>query len=67
MDPINLTAQKRVPKRLKNGDVAKVVFSPLDPLCLERYSQFPPLGRFVVEGKKGTTAAGIVLKLRRPE
>jgi len=29
---------------------------------VEKFSDFPELGRFVIEGKKGTAAAGIVLE-----
>ena len=64
IDPINLTLDAKFPKVLNGEDVGKVIFSPLEPMCIEKYSEFPPLGRFVVEGKKGTAAAGIVLEMR---
>jgi len=64
IDPINLTVDAKFPKTLKGGDVGKIVLSPLEPMCIEKYSEFAELGRFVVEGKKGTTAAGIVLDTR---
>ena len=35
----------------------------LELMSLEKYADFPELGRFVVEGKKGTVAAGIVLEI----
>ncbi len=50
---------------LKDGDVGKVVLSPLEPMYVEKYSEFPSLGRFVVEGEKGTVAAGVVLEVMR--
>jgi len=62
IDPINLTVDAKFPEDLKSGDVGKSVFSPIEPMCIEEYSEFPELGRFVVEGRKGTAAAGIVLK-----
>lgn len=62
IDPVNLTLDTKFPEALKGGDVGKLVLSPLEPMCLERYSEFPELGRFVVEGRKGTAAAGIVLE-----
>jgi elongation factor 1-alpha len=62
MDPVNLTVDAKFPEILKSGDVGKILFSPLEPMCIERYSEFPELGRFVVEGRKGTVAAGIVLE-----
>jgi len=62
IDPINLTVNAKSPEVLKSGDVGKILFSPLQPMCIEKYSEFPELGRFVVEGKRGTAAAGIVLE-----
>jgi len=62
IDPINLTRAAGSPDALAAGDVGKLALIPLDPLCVEKYSDFPELGRFVVEGKSGTVAAGIVLE-----
>lgn len=62
IDPLNLTVDAKFPEVLRGGDVGKILFSPLEPMCIEKYSGFPELGRFVVEGKKGTEAAGIVLE-----
>ena len=63
IDPINLTVRKEFPEFLREGSVGQVTLFALDPLCVERYSEFPPLGRFVVEGKKGTAGAGLVLEI----
>lgn len=63
IDPVNLTLDKKFPRVLKSGDVGKIAFFPLEPMCIEIYSDFPELGRFVVEGKRGTVAAGIVLEI----
>jgi elongation factor 1-alpha len=62
IDPVNLTVDAKFPDVLKSGDVGKILFSPLEPMCIEKHSEFPELGRFVVEGSKGTVAAGIVLE-----
>lgn len=62
IDPINLTLDAKFPKILNGGDVGKVMLSPLEPMCIEKYSEFPQLGRFIIEGKRGATAAGIVLE-----
>ncbi len=64
IDPINLTVRTELPEFLKEESVGEVVLFPLDPLCVEKYSEFPPLGRFVVEGKKGTAGAGLVLEVQ---
>jgi len=62
MDPVSLTIRKGKPKYLKNGEVGRVLFEALEPLYLEEYSTFPQLGRFVIVGKRGAVAAGIVLE-----
>ena len=64
IDPINLTVRTEYPGFLKQESVGQLVLSPLEPLCVEKYSEFPPLGRFVVEGKKGTAGAGLVLEVQ---
>ncbi len=63
IDPVNLTVRSELPEVLKNETVGEMELVALEPLCLEKYSDFPELGRFVVEGKKGTAAAGIVLEI----
>jgi elongation factor 1-alpha len=62
IDPVKLTVEVDKPESIGNGDVGKVMFGSLDPLYLEEYSEFPQLGRFVILGKKGAAAAGIVLE-----
>lgn len=61
-DPVDLTVEEETPVCLENGEVGKVLLRPLEPLYLEVYSQFPQLGRFVVVGRKGAAAAGVVLE-----
>jgi len=63
IDPVNLIILATSPKTLKKGNVGEVKFSPLEPLSIENYSEYPPLGRFVIEGKKGPVGAGIVLNV----
>jgi len=67
IDPVNLTVDAKFPEILKSGDVGKILFLSLEPMCVEKYSEFPELGRFVVEGRKGTAAAGIVLETETAE
>ena len=63
IDPVNLTVKAESPKVLKDETVGEVELLALEPVCLEKYSDSPELGRFVIEGKKGTAAAGIVLEI----
>ena len=65
IDPINLTVRTKFPEVLKDGSVGEVKLLALEPLCVEKFSEFPPLGRFVIEGKKGTAGAGLVLEVEQ--
>jgi len=63
MDAVSFASQEKFPALLRGGDVGKIRFAALEPVCLEKYSEIPQLGRFVVEGKKGTAGAGLVLEV----
>lgn len=63
IDPVNLDVRAKNPKILDSETVGEIELSALEPMSLEKYSDFPELGRFVIEGKKGTVAAGIVLDI----
>ncbi len=49
------------PDFLKTGDVAVVKVQPLKPVVIEKFSDFPPLGRFAIRDMGQTVAAGVVL------
>jgi elongation factor 1-alpha len=63
IDPVNLTIRSKNPEILKEESVGRAEFLALEPTCVEKYSDFPELGRFVIQGKKGTSAAGIILEI----
>jgi len=67
IDPVKLTIRATSPRVLMGGGVGEAKFLPLEPLCIERHSDFPPLGRFVIEGKKGPVGTGIVLNVEQDE
>ncbi len=48
------------PTFLKTGDSAIVEIQPLRPMCVERFSEFPQLGRFAVRDMARTVAVGVV-------
>lgn len=48
------------PKAIKSGDAAMVVLMPTKPLCVESFSDFPPLGRFAVRDMRQTVAVGVI-------
>jgi elongation factor 1-alpha len=62
IDPIRLTISSQNPRLLRGNSVGVIELSPQEPLCLEKYSDVPQLGRFIIEDKKGAVAAGIVLE-----
>jgi len=63
IDPVNLNVSSKNPRILDRNSVGEVEFEPLQQITLEKYSDFPELGRFVIEGNRGTVAAGIVLEI----
>jgi len=48
------------PKFIKTGDAAMIVVEPTKPLCVETFTEFPPLGRFAVRDMKRTVAVGVI-------
>jgi len=48
------------PKFVKTGDAAMVVLTPTKPMCVEIFSEYPPLGRFAVRDMKQTVAVGVI-------
>lgn len=48
------------PKSIKSGDAAIVNLVPSKPLCVESFSEFPPLGRFAVRDMRQTVAVGVI-------
>jgi len=48
------------PKFIKSGDAAMVTLVPSKPMCVESFSEFPPLGRFAVRDMKQTVAVGVI-------
>lgn len=48
------------PKAIKSGDAAIVNLVPTKPLCVESFSEFPPLGRFAVRDMRQTVAVGVI-------
>uniref|UniRef100_A0A2K5P426 Tr-type G domain-containing protein n=1 Tax=Cercocebus atys TaxID=9531 RepID=A0A2K5P426_CERAT len=48
------------PKFLKSGDAAIVDIVPGKPMCVESFSDYPPLGRFAVRDMRQTVAVGVI-------
>ncbi len=48
---------------LRTGDVAIVRVKPTKPVCAEKYSEYPALGRFAMRDMGQTVAAGVILEV----
>jgi len=48
------------PKFVKTGEAAMVTLIPTKPLCVESFSEYPPLGRFAVRDMRQTVAVGVI-------
>jgi len=48
------------PKFIKMGDAAMVRMIPTKPLCVESFTEYPPLGRFAVRDMRQTVAVGVI-------
>ena len=51
------------PKFLKNGDASIVKLEPSIPMCVETFTEYPPLGRFAVRDMRQTVAVGVIKKI----
>ncbi|MDE1850620.1 MAG: translation elongation factor EF-1 subunit alpha [Candidatus Micrarchaeota archaeon] len=60
-DPKTGLVLQKNPEFIKNGDVAIVKIKPSKAIVVEKYSDFPQLGRFAIRDMGQTVAAGIVL------
>ncbi|MFH1752321.1 MAG: translation elongation factor EF-1 subunit alpha [archaeon] len=63
LDPKTGQTKEENPKFLKTGDAAIVKVKPLQPLVLEKYKEFPQLGRFAIRDMGKTVAAGMVIDI----
>jgi elongation factor 1-alpha len=48
------------PPHVKTGDSAMITITPTKPMCVESFSEYPPLGRFAVRDMKQTVAVGVI-------
>jgi len=56
---------EKEPKNIKTGDAAIVKLIPSKPLCVETFSDYPPLGRFAVRDMRQTVAVGVIKEVTR--
>eukprot|EP01005_Ploeotia_sp_CARIB1_P001961 NODE_86_length_1667_cov_5410.309091_g84_i0.p1 GENE.NODE_86_length_1667_cov_5410.309091_g84_i0~~NODE_86_length_1667_cov_5410.309091_g84_i0.p1 ORF type:complete len:447 (-),score=136.74 NODE_86_length_1667_cov_5410.309091_g84_i0:206-1546(-) len=55
------------PKALKSGDAGIVIMKPSKPMCVEPFTQYPPLGRFAVRDMRQTVAVGVIKEVTKKE
>ena len=51
---------EEAPLFIKSGDAAIVKLLPSKPMCVEPFSDYPPLGRFAVRDMRQTVAVGVI-------
>jgi len=55
------------PKALKSGDAGIVELIPSKTMCVESFSDYPPLGRFAVRDMRQTVAVGVIKSVEKTE
>lgn len=60
-----VTGQTLKPDFIKTGDVAIIRVKPTKKVVVEKYSDFPGLGRFAIRDMGQTVAAGVVLEVKK--
>jgi len=60
-------SQEASPKFVKSGDAAIVKMIPSKPMCVESFSEYPPLGRFAVRDMRQTVAVGVIKAVEKVE
>jgi elongation factor 1-alpha len=64
LDPRTGKEVEKNPQFLKQGDAAIVKFKPIKPLVVEKYSDFPALGRFAMRDMGKTIGIGQVIDVK---
>jgi elongation factor 1-alpha len=59
------TVLEENPKFIKAGDAARVVLLPKKKMCVETFTEYPPLGRFAVRDMKKTIAVGVIKEVTK--
>lgn len=55
------------PQYIKSGDAALVKFLPTKPMCVEAFTDYPPLGRFAVRDMRQTVAVGVIKSVEKSD
>ncbi|PWZ09480.1 Elongation factor 1-alpha [Zea mays] len=58
---------EKEPKFLKNGDAGMVNMIPTKPMVVDTFSEYPPLGWFVVHDMRQTVAVGVIKSVEKKD
>ena len=61
------TVMEANPKFIKAGDAARVIMIPKKNMCVETFTEYPPLGRFAVRDMKRTVAVGVIKEVTKKD
>ncbi|MEM0453402.1 MAG: translation elongation factor EF-1 subunit alpha [Sulfolobales archaeon] len=64
LDPRTGQVVEKNPQLIKVGDSALVKFKPIKPMVIEKFSDFPQLGRFAMRDMGKTVGIGVVIDLK---
>ncbi|UJR19361.1 hypothetical protein I4U23_022490 [Adineta vaga] len=53
------------PEFIKSGESAMVKMIPTKPMCVEKFAEYPPLGRFAVRDMRRTVAVGVIKEVEK--
>jgi len=56
---------EKLPKNVKSGDAAMINLVPSKPMCVETFTDYPPLGRFAVRDMRQTVAVGVIKEVAK--
>ncbi len=64
LDPRTGKVLEKNPPFVKQGDVAVVKFKPIKPMVIEKFQDFPQLGRFAMRDMGKTVGIGVVVDIK---
>ena len=64
LDPRTGKEVEKNPQYLKQGDAAVVKFAPIKPMVIEKFSEFPGLGRFALRDMGKTVGIGVTIDVK---
>ena len=56
---------EEAPAYLKSGEAALVEVTPMKPIALETFAEYPPLGRFAIRDMRQTVAVGVIKEVHK--